>query len=186
MCVNVRWKGIPDFGWKLLLPRESKWVPFLYRIGCNKRNVNWLSVLPFHMRAEAFESFCLCTWIIISRKFLEWLDDLFICIPSKFYLFWTQGLPEGVLSNHFRGPSVHVSVHVSVRPSLNISMRLGHHNGTKKWQSPIFEKKSWGVTNGGKPPIWGYFWCFLSISLHPVIKSFWNFIYMISSTLSNI
>ena len=81
-------------------------------------------------------------------------------------------------------------------PSLNISetanwfflifcMKLGHQR-VQKWQSPIFEKKSWGVTNGGKPPFWGHFWCFLSISLHPVIKSFWNFIYIISSTLSNI
>ena len=31
--------------------------------------------------------------------------------------FWTQGLPEGVLSNHLRGVSVRLSVH----PSLNIS-----------------------------------------------------------------
>ena len=35
----------------------------------------------------------------------------------------------------------------------------------------------------GKPHIWA-FWCFLSISLHPVIKKFWNFIYILSLTLS--
>ena len=27
----------------------------------------------------------------------------------------------------------------------------------QKWQSPIFEKKSWGVANGGKPHFWGIF-----------------------------
>ena len=41
------------------------------------------------------------------------------------------------------------------------------------------------VTNG-KNPFWGAFSCFLPISLHPVIKLFWNFIYILSSTLSNI
>ena len=100
--------------------------------------------------------------------------------------FWISGLPEGVLSNR-PCPCVSPSMCVSVCLSLNISetvhwfllifcMKLGHHKGTKK---------SWGVTNGGKPPFLGHFLGFLSISLHPVIKSFWNFTYIASLTLSN-
>ena len=81
-------------------------------------------------------------------------------------------------------------------PSLNIletihcfflifCMKLEHHKGTKVTE-PDFWKKILGGHKWGKNPFWGYFWCFLSISLHPLIKSFCNFIYIISSTLSNI
>ena len=43
-------------------------------------------------------------------------------------------------------------------------MKLGHHKGIKVTE-PDFWKKSWGSQMG-------YIWCFLSISLHPVITSF--------------
>ena len=39
---------------------------------------------------------------------------------------------------------------------LIICMKLGHHKG-KKVTEPDFEKKSFGVTNGGNPPFWGHF-----------------------------
>ena len=42
-----------------------------------------------------------------------------------------------------------------------------------------------GDKNGWKTTFLGHFWCFLSISLLPVIKIFLNFIYRIGSTLSN-
>ena len=88
-----------------------------------------------------------------------------------------------------------MSVSPSVSPSLNISenalriflifcMKLVHHKGTKVTE-PDFWKKILGVANWGKPPFFGHFWCFLPISLHSVIESFWNIIHMISSTLCN-
>ena len=51
--------------------------------------------------------------------------------------FWTQGLPEGVLSNHLRG--------VSVCPSLNyfflvFCMKLRHHKGTKVTRARFLKK----------------------------------------------
>ena len=87
------------------------------------------------------------------------------------------------------------SVRWSVRPSLNISetvhwfflifcMKLEYHKGTKVTE-PDFWKKILGGHKWGKTPILGAFLCFLSISLHPVIEIFRNFIYMISSTLSD-
>ena len=59
-------------------------------------------------------------------------------------------------------------------------MKLGHHKVTKVTE-PDFWKQNLGGHKWGKTPFWGHFWCYLSISLHPVIKIFWNFIYMISS-----
>ena len=49
---------------------------------------------------------------------------------------------------------------------------------------PNFWKKSWGSPIG-ETSIFGSFLIFLSISLDQVMKSFWNFINIISSTLSN-
>ena len=83
-----------------------------------------------------------------------------------------------------------------VSPSINISetvhcfflifcMKLEHHKGTKVTEPDFWKKILEGYKWGKNPFLW-YFWCFLSIFLHPVIKSFWNFIYIISSTLSNI
>ena len=47
---------------------------------------------------------------------------------------------------------------------LIFCMELGHHKGSKvTW--PDFWQKIWGVTNWGKTPFLGHFWCFLSISL---------------------
>ena len=60
-----------------------------------------------------------------------------------------------------------------------LCMKLGHHKGTKVTE-PDFRK---GVPNREKN-LGEIFWCFLSISQHPVIETFWNFIYIISSTLS--
>ena len=116
---------------------------------------------------------------------LAWSDNVLL----KWYtcqkiLFWTQGLPEGVLSN----------LCLCVCPSLNISetahyfflvfcMKLGHHKGTKVTE-PDFWKKILGFTNGEKNHFWGIL-MFLSISLYSVITIFWTFIYIISSTLSN-
>ena len=79
--------------------------------------------------------------------------------------FWTLGLPDWVHGNR---PCPSVSL--SVSPSLNISetahwfflifcIKLGHHKGTKVTEPDIW-KKSWGVTNGGKTPFSGHFWCF--------------------------
>ena len=63
-------------------------------------------------------------------------------------------------------------------------MKLGHHNGTKV-RGVRFLKKILGCHNWGKKPTLGAFLMFLSLALHPVIKIFWNFIYIISSTLFN-
>ena len=79
-------------------------------------------------------------------------------------LFGPRVLPRGSLVIVL----VRWSVRWSVRgPSVNISeavhwfflifcMKLEHYKGTKVTE-PDFEKKSWGVTNGGKSPFWGYF-----------------------------
>ena len=62
---------------------------------------------------------------------------------------------------------------------------------TANWQLP-FSAVKLPLPTGNchsvpwKPYFWVIFDVFLSISLHPVIKLFWNFIYIISSTLSNI
>ena len=136
---------------------------------------------------------------IFSRGEFEKGEVVLMWEASSFYcsFYWypillilDPTLTEGVLCNH---PCL--SVGLSVGPSLNISdtvdwyflifcIKLGQHKGTKVTE-PDFWKKIFGVINGGKTQFLGYFWCFLSISLHPVIKIFWNFIYIISSTLSN-
>ena len=109
--------------------------------------------------------------------------------------FWTPGSPEGVLSNRpcrIVGPFVRLSV----SPSLNISetvhcffltfcIKLGRHKDKKVMEPDFVKKILWGH-KWRKNPIFWAFLMFLSLSLHPVIKSFWNFIYIISSTLFNI
>ena len=50
---------------------------------------------------------------------------------------------------------------------------------------PNFWKENFWSHESGTPPFLGHFWCFLSKSLYPVIKIFWNFIFTISSTLPN-
>ena len=109
-------------------------------------------------------------------------------------VFWTSGSPKGVLSN--RPCPLVCGLWSVVRPSvfkylrdrsfffLIFCIKLEHHKGTKVTE-PDFWKKIFGGTNGRKPPFLGYFWCFSSISLHPLIKSYQNFIYIISLTLSN-
>ena len=82
------------------------------------------------------------------------------------------------------GPSVFEDLRDFSLVIYDFCMKLGHHKGTKV-SKPAFWKKLLGVTNGVKSSFLGHFWCFLSISLHPVIKSFWNFTYITSSTLSN-
>ena len=61
------------------------------------------------------------------------------------------------------------------------------------WTIVVFRIYGWSCRHitschkWGNSPILGVFLMFfVHISLHPVIKSFWNFIYIISSTLSNI
>ena len=104
--------------------------------------------------------------------------------------FWTLGLPDEVHSNR---SCLSVCLSASCQSS-NISetaqriflifcMKVVHHKGTKVIE-PDFWKKSWGVTNGGKPHFGGIFDVFCPY-LHPVIKTFWNSIYVISSRLSN-
>ena len=102
---------------------------------------------------------CLCNGNVpISFKILN-----HILLP----LFWTPGLPEGVLSNR---PCTCVCQCVCVCPSSNISetahwfflifcMKLGHHKGTKVTE-PDFWRKILGGHKWGKTPFLGHFWCF--------------------------
>ena len=115
-------------------------------------------------------------WLVKVMKFWNLTLNVDVLSDGKIDLmFWMDIFSFWVLSNHpcpsVRGPLV--------RPSLNISetahwfflifcMKLEHHKGTQMTE-PDFWKKSWGVTNWGKPSFLGYFWCFLSVSLHPVI-----------------
>ena len=104
-----------------------------------------------------------------SNEFQFWSTfvQLLGCISQQIIeIFWTSCLPERVLNN-CPCPSVRWSV---VRgPSLNISE-------TVHWFFLIFcinfLKKNLGGHQWGKTSIMGYFLFFLSISLHPVIKSF--------------
>ena len=103
--------------------------------------------------------------------------------------FWTRGLLEGVLSYRpcpsVRGPLVRPSIFKYLRDVhwffLIFCMKLEHHKGTKETEPENLWGHKWG-----KIPILEVFLMFLSTSLYPVIKSFWNFIYIVSSTLSNI
>ena len=131
--------------------------------------------------------------LVALGDFSLFVKHYFLGRPPLFGPFWTRGFPEGFHSNrpyhYIRGPSViSWSVFKCLRDRLLFfqifCMKLGHRKGTKVTELD-FWKKILGVSNRAKPPFWGYFWCFLSISLHPVIKLFWNFIYIISSTLSN-
>ena len=77
----------------------------------------------------------ICHWLSLSAELIE---NGLVEATSRGTIFWTPGLPDGVLSNH-PCPSV---VRPSVGPSLDISetvhqfflifcMKLGHHKGTK-------------------------------------------------------
>tara|TARA_B100001105_G_C22012734_1_gene282292 strand:- start:74 stop:250 length:177 start_codon:yes stop_codon:yes gene_type:complete len=58
---------------------------------------------------------------------------------------------------------------------MEILRNLARSSGTRndsELLSPIFEKKSWGVRNGGKPPFLAYFGGFWPLSLHLVIEMF--------------
>ena len=86
------------------------------------------------------------------------------------YIFWTPGLPEGILSNRpcplVRGQSVGPSLNISETAHwffLIFCMKLGHHKD-RKVTEPDFWKKIVGVANGGKTPILDHFWCFFSIT----------------------
>ena len=101
------------------------------------------------------------------------------------FSFWTPDLPDGVLSNR---PclSAHVSVsELSQRPFISFFYYFAWSWGTirvQKWQSPIIEN-IW--SQWGRKPILGVFFKFLTIFLDLVIKMFWNFMYVINSTLFN-
>ena len=83
--------------------------------------------------------------------------------PRKFWnSFWPRFSRRRPICNH--PLSLHqwsVFKYHRDRPLVFVifCMKLGHHKGTKVTE-PDFEKKSWGVTNGWKTPIWGYFWRF--------------------------
>ena len=61
---------------------------------------------------------------------------------------------------------------------------LEDHNGTKVAEPDFWKKNLRGSQMGEKPHFGSIFDVF--VSLHPVIKNFWNFICIISLTLSNI
>ena len=63
-------------------------------------------------------------------------------------------------------------------------MKLGHHKSRKVTELD-FWKKILGCHKFGHKTFRGYLWNFLPISLHLVIKLYWNFIYVISLRLSN-
>ena len=89
---------------------------------------------------------------VLQRSSISWM--------SCSLIFFTQGLHEGVFSTHpcpwsVVGPSLNISetVHLFF---LIFCMKLVDHKGTEVTE-PDFWKKSWGVTNGGKPHFWGIF-----------------------------
>ena len=89
-------------------------------------------------------------------------------------LFWALGLPRGSLLIALVCPSVVLSICPSGGPFFLIfCMTLGHHKGTKVTE-PDFWKEILGDHKWGENPIFGTFLMFLSRSLHPVAKSFWN------------
>ena len=85
------------------------------------------------------------------------------------------------------GSSVIALVRWSISHSLNISETVHWFFliFCMKSERARFLKKIFGGHKWGKTTILGAFLMFLSISLHPVIKIFWNFTYITSSTLSN-
>ena len=94
-------------------------------------------------------------------------------------------LSEGVLWNHPCQWVYRLVICSGSQLSLvRMSLKLTHHKGTKVTEPNIW-KNLRGSQLGEKSHFFGHFWYFLSISLHPVIRIFWNFIYIISSTLSN-
>ena len=95
------------------------------------------------------------------------------------YSIQTLGLPDRILNNR-PCPSVYpyVCPHFSLYVSQEtVCINLGHHEDIKVTE-PDFLKKSLGKTLISGVLV------FLSISLHPVIKMFRNFILVISSQLS--
>ena len=117
-----------------------------------------------HLLAAFSKGYKWCFFLLLSRQNS-------ICDRSSM-VFWTPGLPEGVLSNCPCPWSVRWSVSPSVRLFLNISettvrivlifcMKLGHHKGTKVTE-PDFWKKDRGGRKVGKTPIFGSFLMFLS------------------------
>ena len=141
-----------------------------------------------------FTEFFLAPWWVrfflskISHKSQQieiWLflfGPLFCHIDDYFCHFGPRVYPLGSIVIALVPPSVSLSVFKYLRDRslvfLVFCMKLGHHKGTKVTEPDFWKKILGGVTNGGKPPFWGYFWCFLSISLHPVIKSFWNYAWL--------
>ena len=124
---------------------------------------------------------------IATCKRISWKDSFNLWVQK---LFWTLGLPEGsYVITHVRpwsvvsGPSLNIS-ETALRIFLIFCMKLVHHKGTKVIE-PDFWKKILGSHKWGKTPILGAFLMFLSISLHLVIKMFWNFIYSINLEFSN-
>ena len=124
-------------------------------------------------------------WSILMKKLIELQCPIaihFLMYKRWLYPFWTLGLPEVVLSNR-PCPLVRPSICWFVRKYLRdcslvfliFCMKLGYRKGAKGTE-PDFWKKILGGHKWGKTHI---------ISLHLVIKSFWNFIYTISPTLSN-
>ena len=67
--------------------------------------------------------------------------------------FWTQDLPEGVLSNALVRPSVRTALRIF----LIFCMKLGHYKGTKVTEPDFWKKNLGGSQMGENPHFWGIF-----------------------------